>query len=356
MVATPTPPENPTIGGLLPPVGVVPNFTGPHPAHVGLKALIGMLTFLTTSTTLIRLYTSLCIIKKVGWSDCLQVASAMSMQSGGGVHQWDVPAVKLTPYAQESFAIELIYCMTFPLVRLSICLQFISIFVPFRDNKFWTILGIVLANVLFYIAGFFVSLLQCIPLKKTWDPAQPGKCISYKLLIVTSAVFNMLSDLLMLILPLVWISRLHMSFKRKRGVSAMFLLGSLSVIASALRLVFTVVYYKSQDQTFTLAQTGACTAAEMTAGVLVGNSLYFPQFYKEVRHRLGPYLTRYSRIASSRKSESQSVVLPITSGHHLTCASVPPSSWHMCNSADGIPKEWIQLHDQPSKIGGSASH
>ena len=162
-------------------------------------------------------------------------------QYGAGTHQWDVPITKIVPFAQVcdcssrmklslilqqlSLLLEIIYHSLIAITRLSLCFQFIRIFVIGHDAKFWCIQGFIWINMMYYLSCFFVSIFQCNHIAKNWNPALPGHCIHYRA--YSTGILNMLSDLVMLLFPLYCTWNLHLSTKRKIQLSAVFFVGTL---------------------------------------------------------------------------------------------------------------------------------
>ena len=128
---------------------------------------------------------------------------------------------------QRAYIAEILNAPVTQLIKVSICLQFISIFTPERNAKFWSILSYILVNMVYYTIAMFVTMFQCDPPAKLWNPFLPGYCLRYQNWILASGVVNMVSDLLMLLFPIICIWNLHMSRKQKWGVSAIFLVGTL---------------------------------------------------------------------------------------------------------------------------------
>lgn len=110
--------------------------------------------------------------------------------------------------------------------KLSILLLFHRIFIPPQPRKpgmYYAIWGVILFNLLYCIALVLVVLLQCAGKKEI-----PGEtCINTYSLLVTASIINVLSDVAMLIIPLVAIWNLHMPMRRKLGVSVVFAVGVL---------------------------------------------------------------------------------------------------------------------------------
>lgn len=79
-----------------------------------------------------------------------------------------------------------------------------------------------------WIAVIFVSLFQCSPIPAAWDKALLAKgatCIDDNKFFIGNAVPNIITDLLILTLPIYEVYRLQMSTLQKAAVSGLFLLG-----------------------------------------------------------------------------------------------------------------------------------
>ena len=122
---------------------------------------------------------------------------------------------------------EILYPIVIAVTKLSICLQLIRIFVIGRGKSFWCIQLFIWVNMSYFVACFFISLFQCTPRAKIWDPEVQGSCLDYQSYILATGIFNLVSDSLMLLFPLICIWRLQMSTTRKVGGSAVFFIGSL---------------------------------------------------------------------------------------------------------------------------------
>lgn len=84
-----------------------------------------------------------------------------------------------------------------------------------------------LVNVLLYLSGIVATSLACIPLAKLWHTWLPGKCIDRKALDICTATFNLILDIVILILPQRVIWKLQMTTSRKVGISLVFSIGLL---------------------------------------------------------------------------------------------------------------------------------
>jgi len=84
------------------------------------------------------------------------------------------------------------------------------------------------------IACLLVSIFACNPIQGFWDTTIPSTCIDVRAFYIGNAVPNILTDVVILALPIKYIWCLQMCWKQKLVVSGMFLLGSLSVFLDAL--------------------------------------------------------------------------------------------------------------------------
>ena len=122
-------------------------------------------------------------------------------------------------------------------------------------------------------AVLFTDLFQCKPIALGWDKTiREGVCINVLAFFRYVAVPTVLSDAAVLVLPLPMIWQLHMSTKQKLALSGVFLLGSLGLIASIVRMV---IFFRSDafsDPTWTAVTLLSWTMVEVEA-VLVAACL-----------------------------------------------------------------------------------
>jgi hypothetical protein len=72
-----------------------------------------------------------------------------------------------------------------------------------------------------YVATVLLLIFACHPIKKAWTPFVGGKCHDNAAGIV-SGIVNLVSDIIVIALPILEVGRLQMSFRKKMGVEAIF--------------------------------------------------------------------------------------------------------------------------------------
>ena len=110
--------------------------------------------------------------------------------------------------------------------KFSVFKQMERIFSPASKNiVYWWIQALIWANLVAYVAIFFASAFACVPRRKLWEPAVPGRCISTNADVIVTSVLNIFSDWSALLLPTLAIWKLQMAVKRKVLATAVFGIG-----------------------------------------------------------------------------------------------------------------------------------
>ena len=144
-------------------------------------------------------------------------------------------------FLEINFAQQLTTTLTFGLTKLSVLLFYKRVF---RGDTFnaavWSMISIV---GVWTVAFFFANLLQCYPVWLNWEAsgAQADSCIKTNTMYLAQAWTDVLTDLMILSLPVPCIWALQMPAKHKIGVTAIFLLGLLTVLAGIAKLI---VFYQ----------------------------------------------------------------------------------------------------------------
>ena len=113
-------------------------------------------------------------------------------------------------------ASETIYCVQIVFAKLAVLLQMKRLLTGSKkDLVYWAFIVLIVANTGFYISGFFMEIFACAPRAKIWNPLLPGSCQDPAVSVLVAGVFNCVSDVLMLVLPLYAIWRLNIKLKTR---------------------------------------------------------------------------------------------------------------------------------------------
>lgn len=97
-----------------------------------------------------------------------------------------------------------------------------------------------------WLGCIFVTVFGCQPVRKTWDTSVPGTCLDKAEVFMGKAIPNFSIDFLILFLPLVEVSKLHMKQAQKFALAGVFLLGALACASSVVR--FKVINKLNENQ------------------------------------------------------------------------------------------------------------
>lgn len=219
-----------------------------------------------------------------GWN-LVVVGFIFAMYSCGmGIHADLVAPEDIVMMAKWLVVAEILYAFNLGWTKLSLLLMYYRIFrVPYFKKMAWAVGSFVMAWV---ICITFLFVFICVPVEKLWYPHLPGRCINQVGTWIANAASTILTDVIILLLPLPPVWRLRLSISEKLGLSAAFGLGSLYVylshqepiiktVTNEHSVVFTSAYrtsvlftYAASDPSYTLAPTVGWTAIEMSAGII----------------------------------------------------------------------------------------
>ncbi|KAG9232644.1 hypothetical protein BJ875DRAFT_514113 [Amylocarpus encephaloides] len=135
---------------------------------------------------------------------------------------------------EVAFSVVYIHSVTYP--KLAMLSLFLRIFIGKWQRVFCYALMVVL--VLSCIAGTLTQVFQCIPLHRFWDINDHGhSCFDQLAAWRWGSLSHIVTDLIMIALPIPTILKLGLSWKDKIGVSLTLLMGGIGIITSILRFI-----------------------------------------------------------------------------------------------------------------------
>ncbi|KAI9889654.1 MAG: hypothetical protein M1814_005055 [Vezdaea aestivalis] len=168
------------------------------------------------------------------------------------------------------YAFNIIYTLTTPIIKISLLLLFRRIF-PVRPMRIMTYIGIVFFSLL-AISTCIVDVFNCTPINASWNknPALKSKCVDPPTLYRVTAIINLVTDIIILLIPLPFIWRLQMSLRNRVALYGIFLLGGIVCIATALRLP-TFDKIREIDITYTYVPVAYFTYLEVSLAIVCAN-------------------------------------------------------------------------------------
>ncbi|KAF2125488.1 hypothetical protein P153DRAFT_434530 [Dothidotthia symphoricarpi CBS 119687] len=296
-----------TCPGLLPREnsGELPSYADVNGGHAIATAVVCL--GLVLPALLVRIYTRSCILKRrLLWTEdyFLVISTALLIVYAGlslkaytyniSNHDWKMDLVKTATALKYVYAAMCVYGPIIMFAKLAILFQIKRIFLVTlmeRNFTYWASWCLIVVNAISYSSVIFLVIFGCNPISKFWTPYGSGKCLR-QYTGTLSGVFNLISDLGIWLLPLVEVLKLrHLDNSKMVAVAAVFGMGVLAVVASALRLWQSIKGELTVDTSWNTYPTGAFVAnyliswggIEAAAVILCGCFPTFPRFFLHVK-------------------------------------------------------------------------
>ncbi|KAK4504950.1 hypothetical protein PRZ48_002913 [Zasmidium cellare] len=281
----------------------------------GPSLLAFFIAFTTTSGVFVCLRFWIRISRRlVGWDDLVigfamiasivqAVIASISIHYGYGRHAGDISKEGLKQALYYFYFCQICYkLVTWP-TKISILLMYQRVFCDTPALKayglsfrLWMriLMTIVVAT---FVSTFIVGIFSCIPVQYSWDKSLKGHCVETIPWWYTYATLNMLTDIMILALPIPLINGLMKITKRQKYVlMGIFLLGAFVCIVTIVRMTTLDTGAKGKDSTYTGSATLKWTAVETNVGIICAclpllrpilNKL-IPWFAERSNHNRGP--------------------------------------------------------------------
>ncbi|KAK3326508.1 hypothetical protein B0H66DRAFT_551114 [Apodospora peruviana] len=274
--------DGPTIP---PPEGLVPTLDNPPNGNHAAIAIITICVILTAVCYPVRFYAKY-LNEHIGVADYLSFVAfplfwvyvyfsyRLSWTPGYLIHMWDIRLGEIANFTYVCFVATLLYLWIIALVKCAILLEWTSIFAPDGKHSFfaWACYAACGTIALLSAIIFIMDLVNCTPFEGNWNPLVPGGAVCRFAIPefgLASSVTNLLLDMVPLVLAQRVIWGLRMSWKRKLGISAVFLIGILACVAGIVRLYYATRFYSSNDTSYFFSIMALCSLCETTCAHLV---------------------------------------------------------------------------------------
>ena len=188
-------------------------------------------------------------------------------------------------YTKIVIAYSTFYGIAMTLPKISVLCMFLQIFVESWQRKACYVLIGILATT--SIADVIANWNLCTPLSFLWDKTiSSGHCIDVSAYWRWGTFPNIVTDVLMILLPIPAIIKIQLKWKDKIGVLLTFLIGSVGLIASVLR--FHIFYTISSigpdaDPTYDLTLGPIYASLEVMVYNVCACLPFYRAFYLHVR-------------------------------------------------------------------------
>ncbi|CAI7664892.1 hypothetical protein N7533_005790 [Penicillium manginii] len=175
---------------------------------------------------------------------------------GGGYHINDVLALddgaaEIIQFKKFCYIATILYCPMALFVKIALLSILTRIFAPYR-SKVYFIYGLLGALCVYYAIALIIKIRMCYPIPYYWLGSElegGGTCLDQTAALIADSVISVVSDIIILVLPLPLTWSLQMSKNKKLRVMGLLGAGGFAVGFSLYRLVLVLQDGTSPDQT-----------------------------------------------------------------------------------------------------------
>ncbi|KAJ6012689.1 hypothetical protein N7499_012707 [Penicillium canescens] len=170
----------------------------------------------------------ICLVLALVWSIVLTAAIDMSVYHGYGRHKFDMKDMNAA--MMWFFIAQIPYKIALGFTKVSLVLLYLRIFITKTFQRVGRAYLVVI--IAWTIASVLVTILQCIPIKASWDKEiVDKKCVDKNSWWYAFAAINTVTDFLIVILPIRPILNLKLSKHDRIGLLCVFGIGALYVLS-----------------------------------------------------------------------------------------------------------------------------
>ncbi|KAL5328372.1 hypothetical protein ACEPPN_001871 [Leptodophora sp. 'Broadleaf-Isolate-01'] len=281
------------------------------------------------------------------------VANFFEVKHGLGKHFTEVSPQELSKMLKYLYVAIIAYNMALISIKISIVLQYLRVFVG-NKIRFWCWATIGLVAV-YGLEVVITVIFACIPANAFWMGG--GKCIPRLFIWFFNASFNILTDVIILVLPMPVLSSLRLPLKQKIGLMFVFALGGFVCIVSVLRLHSLYIASISVDMTWDITNIAIWSVIEATTGIICASmpatkaliSRFFP-------HLLSTNHSREPTLPSQGHSHNFRSALSHTTPVRLTDLNADHKTVTRVEVGNAVYRERDVERNSMGNDGGSPGH
>lgn len=218
-------------------------------------------------------------------------------QHGIGKDVWTLQAETVSSFKLDFYLVALFYIIMTIVAKAAINFFYLSIFPGERTRLvLWVTAAVIIS---FGMASLLVSIFQCRPVSFYWKMYHPdqdlngGSCINIHVAAFANGGINIGLNVWLIVIPLTVIRKLELHWKKKLGVTIMFLTGVFDTVVSILRLRSIVHFGNSWNPTWDQFDIAWWSVIETNVALICSSLptmrlilvLVFPHVFSTIRNK-----------------------------------------------------------------------
>ncbi|KAI7760858.1 hypothetical protein LZL87_008070 [Fusarium oxysporum] len=187
---------------------------------------------------------------------------------GEGRDIWTLEFDDITQFGFYFWLLEIFYFAQVSLLKTSLLFFYLRIFPGTAQKLLW---GTIIFNSVFGVLFMFLAAFQCTPVSYfwlNWDGEHKGTCMNSTAIGWANASISVAVDVWMLAVPMWYLRKLKLHWKKKIGVAAMFIVGTFVTVVSIIRLQFLVDLGSSHNPTYDQTDISIWSTVEINVGII----------------------------------------------------------------------------------------
>ncbi|KAI9750249.1 MAG: hypothetical protein M1815_001901 [Lichina confinis] len=179
-----------------------------------------------------------CIVVALVFSFGMMVQVTVATRYGLGQQALKAGLDNVTVFFKIVYAYQLTYGFTITLVKACILMFYHRTFVSHGFRR--TVWGMAAFILLYFVPFTTAAIFQCRPLRLAWNKTLDGVCIDYVAYFKAASIVNLVTDVLLLVMPLPVVWRLNITPRQKIAVTGIFTLGGFVCVVAGLRIPYVL--------------------------------------------------------------------------------------------------------------------
>ncbi|TGO59556.1 hypothetical protein BCON_0043g00140 [Botryotinia convoluta] len=204
-----------------------------------------------------------------------------------GYHAGVLPPENIERFLLIVYVDNIFYALTLSTIKFSVLVMYRRIFSPVHAFRY-ALYAVGMIVMGWMIGVLFAQIFTCTPVDGAWSltAMATAKCIDQTKFYYGNAISNLLTDVIILCLPMPMIWKLNMTAHKKVVLSGVFLLGGFVCVSSIIRII-SLAKIDYNDITYTLVDVGIWTSCETPLAITCACLPTLPAYIKSWRQKVG---------------------------------------------------------------------